>query len=218
MSSISKKNSLLAAYVTQLTTHPLRTKSITAASLCFIQEVLASHIAKTPVQRPPKTATGVAHALAYAKVDVKALKMALYGFLVSAPLGHVLIGTLQRIFAGRTGTRARVAQILCSNLLVAPIQSTVYLASMAIVNGAKSVDDVVRTVKSGFMSVMRMTWTISPLSIIFAQTFIPQELWVPFFNLIGFVLGTYFTVRVKKARLEAEKAKKAKDEKESKDV
>ena len=32
----------------------------------------------------------------------------------------------------------------------------VYLSSMAIINGAKSVDDVVRTLKTGFMSVMRV--------------------------------------------------------------
>ena len=47
--------------------------------------------------------------------------MALYGFLVSAPLGHVLVGLLQKAFAGRTGKRARVGQILASNLLVTPV-------------------------------------------------------------------------------------------------
>ncbi|KAI5123564.1 hypothetical protein M0805_003383 [Coniferiporia weirii] len=217
MSLTSKQSprSLLAAYTAQLATHPLRTKAITAGTLCFIQEVLASHIAKTPVQRPPKSAPRVVHALANARVDTKALKMALYGFLVSAPLGHLLVSLLQRAFAGKTGVRARIGQILCSNLLVAPIQSTVYLTSMAVVNGAKSVDDVIRTVKSGFMSVMRMTWVTSPLAMVIAQTFIPQELWVPFFNLVGFVLGSYFTVRVKSARLQAEKAKKAKEEKDT---
>ncbi|EJD04055.1 uncharacterized protein FOMMEDRAFT_19367 [Fomitiporia mediterranea MF3/22] len=216
MSTVAKKgpNPLLAAYVAQLATHPLRTKAITAGALCFIQEVLASHVANSPVQRPPKVSPRVAHALAIAKVDVKAFKMAVYGFFVSAPLGHVLVGLLQKVFAGRTGARARVAQILASNLLVAPIQSVVYLASMAIINGAKSIDDVVRTVKSGFMSVMRMTWITSPLAMVIAQKFLPQELWVPFFNLVGFSMGTYFTIRVKKARLLAEKAKKAKEGKE----
>lgn len=33
---------------------------------------------------------------------------------------------------------------------------TVYLASMAIINGAKTKDDVMRTVKGGFMNVMRV--------------------------------------------------------------
>jgi hypothetical protein len=45
-------------------------------------------------------------------------KMALYGMFVSAPLGHVLIGILQKIFAGRTSLKAKILQILVSNLIV----------------------------------------------------------------------------------------------------
>jgi hypothetical protein len=44
--------------------------------------------------------------------------MALYGMFVSAPLGHVLIGILQKIFAGRTSLKAKILQILVSNLIV----------------------------------------------------------------------------------------------------
>ena len=45
-------------------------------------------------------------------------KMALYGAFVSAPLGHVLISTLQWIFRGRTSLKAKILQILASNLIV----------------------------------------------------------------------------------------------------
>lgn len=50
--------------------------------------------------------------------------MAIYGFLVSAPLSHILIGVLQKAFAGQTSTRAKISQILASNLLIAPIQTS----------------------------------------------------------------------------------------------
>lgn len=76
-----------------------------------------------PVKRPAKDAFWLLHALAAIHIDGKALKMALYGFLVSAPIGHVLIGTLQKAFAGKIGTGAKIAQILASNLFVAPIQT-----------------------------------------------------------------------------------------------
>jgi peroxisomal membrane protein 2 len=76
------------------------------------------------VKRPPKDAPSVVHILARGHVDLQAVKMALYGFLVSAPLGHFLVGALQKAFAGRTGLAARIAQILASNLLIAPIQTT----------------------------------------------------------------------------------------------
>lgn len=49
--------------------------------------------------------------------------MGLYGLLVSAPLSHVLIGSLQRLFAGQTGAKAKILQILATNLVVSPIQT-----------------------------------------------------------------------------------------------
>jgi len=55
---------------------------------------------------------------------MKAVKMAIYGFLISAPLGHFLVGTLQKAFAGKKGTGAKIGQILASNLLIAPIQAS----------------------------------------------------------------------------------------------
>ena len=45
-------------------------------------------------------------------------KMAIYGALISAPLGHVLISMLQKLFQGRTSVKAKILQILVSNLIV----------------------------------------------------------------------------------------------------
>jgi len=44
--------------------------------------------------------------------------MAIYGALISAPLGHVLISALQKVFQGRKSLKAKVLQILASNLIV----------------------------------------------------------------------------------------------------
>lgn len=101
--------------------------------------------------------------------------MAIYGFLVSAPIGHVLTGALQKSFAGKTGTGAKIAQILANSLLISPIQtaskliyfefailyqsklhSVVFLASMAVINGAKSGGEIIKTIKAGFFSVLRV--------------------------------------------------------------
>jgi hypothetical protein len=92
-------------------------------TLCFLQEVLGSHLARVPVRQPAKDAPLYSHLLARAKVNTRAVKVALYGFLVSAPLSHVLVGELQRAFAGKTGHTARLGQILASNLIVSPIQT-----------------------------------------------------------------------------------------------
>ncbi|KAG6832289.1 hypothetical protein H0H92_003522 [Tricholoma furcatifolium] len=193
MSAATKTtNPLLAKYLQQLVAHPLRTKAITTGTLCFLQEVLGSTIAGVPVKRPAKNAPSFVHVLAALNIDAKAFKMAIYGFLVSAPLSHYLTGTLQKAFAGKTSTGAKVGQILANSLLVSPITTTVFLASMAIINGARTVDAIIKTIKAGFWSVLR--------------------LWVPFFNSVQFAVGTFFNVRVKQ-QLRIAEAKKAAEEK-----
>ncbi|KAG5340620.1 hypothetical protein C0989_001062 [Termitomyces sp. Mn162] len=202
----------LHRYLRELAANPLRTKAITTGTLCFLQEVLGSTIAGAHVKRPAKDASPLLHILAALNINLKSLKMAIYGFLVSAPMSHYLTGTLQKAFAGKTGAGARIGQIVANSLLISPITSSVYLASMAIINGAKTFDDVIKTVKAGLFAVLRVSWVVSPLTLSIAQRYIPLELWVPFFNSVQFVLGTYFNVRVKQ-QLRLAAAKKAAQEK-----
>ena len=155
-------------------------------------------------------------------------KMAAYGALISAPLGHFLISMLQRVFSGRTSLRAKILQIVVSNLVVslatliachsvadlskvAPIQNSVYLASMAVIAGARTWHQVRATVRAGFMPVMRISWITSPLALAFAQKFLPEQTWVPFFNIIAFIIGTYINTHTKKKRLQALRKKHYED-------
>lgn len=180
----------LAAYLKQLQSNPLRTKMLTSGSLSALQEFLASWIAKDRSKDGHYFTSRVP-------------KMAVYGAFISAPLGHVLINILQRLFAGRTSLKAKILQILVSNLVIAPIQNTVYLTSMAIIAGARTFHQVRATVRAGLMPVMKVSWATSPISLAFAQKFLPQETWVPFFNIIGFIIGTYINAHTKKKRLAA---------------
>jgi len=180
----------LAAYLKQLQTNPLRTKMLTSGTLSGLQELLASWIAKDRNKGGNYFTARVP-------------KMAAYGAFISAPLGHVLISILQKLFAGRTSLKAKILQILVSNLVIAPIQNSVYLVSMAIIAGAKTIHQVHATWKAGFMPVMRVSWISSPLALAFAQKFLPEHTWVPFFNIIAFVIGTYVNSVTKKKRLAA---------------
>jgi len=153
--------------------------------------------------------------------------MALYGGLISAPLGHVLITILQWLFAGRTSVRAKVMQIVVSNLVVSngtiamfyvwlvlsnaqisPIQNSIYLVAMAVIAGARTTHQVSATVRAGFLPVMKVSWITSPIALAFAQQFLPQETWVPFFNAVAFVIGTYINTITKKKRLRALRQKR----------
>ncbi|TKX24861.1 SYM1-like protein 1 [Elsinoe australis] len=188
----------LAAYLKQLQSNPLRTKMLTSASLSATQELLASWIAKDRNKNGHYFTSRVP-------------KMAAFGAFVSAPMGHILIGILQRVFAGRTSLKAKILQILFSNLIIAPIQNTIYLASMAVIAGARRWHQVSASVRTGFWPVMKLSWISSPIALAFAQQFLPQETWVPFFNIVAFVIGTYINTYAKKKRLAALRKKAAAD-------
>ncbi len=93
------------AYLKQLQRHPLRTKMLTSGALQAGQEYLASYL------------TGMKNANGGYFTD-RTIKMSIYGIFVQAPLSHVLVLKLQKLFAGRTGFKAKALQILCSNLTV----------------------------------------------------------------------------------------------------
>ena len=78
---------------------------LTSGALSGLQEFLASWIAHD------KNKSG-------GYFTSRVPKMALYGAVVSAPMAHILIRILQWFFEGRTSVRAKVMQILASNLIV----------------------------------------------------------------------------------------------------
>ena len=78
---------------------------LTSGTLSALQEVLASWLAHDKSKHGHYFSSRVP-------------KMAAYGAFVSAPLGHMLISILQWMFAGRTSLRAKILQILVSNLVV----------------------------------------------------------------------------------------------------
>jgi len=180
----------LQFYLKQLESNPLRTKMLTSGTLAGLQEFLASWIAKDRGRNGSYFSSRVP-------------KMMVYGAFVAAPLGHLLIKILQKTFAGRTSLRAKVLQIIVSNLIVSPIQNAVYLTSMAIIAGARTFHQVRATVRAGFWPVMKVSWITSPLALAFAQQFLPEQTWVPFFNIISFIIGTYINAHTKKKRLAA---------------
>lgn len=92
----------------------MRTKMLTSGTLSGLQEFLASWIAHDRSKSGHYFTSRVP-------------KMAVYGALISAPLGHVLISLLQKIFQGRKTLKAKILQILVSNLVVSGTPSTVHV-------------------------------------------------------------------------------------------
>ncbi|VVT50344.1 uncharacterized protein SAPINGB_P002716 [Magnusiomyces paraingens] len=182
------QDTLLQQYLIELQTNPIRTKAITSATLNALSEILASYVAG---EKDPKTGS---------YISARVPKMALYGFFVSAPLSHYLVNALQRAFKGKTGGAWKIAQIVASQLLVTPIQNSVFLIFMSVFAGARSLSQVYASWKQAFLTVQKSSWISSPLVMAFAQKFIPEHAWVPFFSLFAFFLVTYNNIIVKKKR------------------
>ncbi|KAG8892747.1 hypothetical protein FRB99_002467 [Tulasnella sp. 403] len=164
--------------------------------LSFFQEVIANHIAGVPF-RTEKDASFIAKLSAALKVDSRAFKMALYGFFISAPMGHYLNTAMLRIFAGRTSKKSKVARFCAQNFVVAPLQTFVFLISMAFIGGAKNRSEAMSKVHLGFGKMLGLTWVVQPAASWVAGRWVPIELWPPYYNLVYFTLGMYFKTQIK---------------------
>ncbi|CAO1637441.1 unnamed protein product [Parajaminaea phylloscopi] len=200
-------NPFLVRYLRALESNPLGTKQITAGILSALAEVLAGRLAGIPTATPKAASSpsgplsSLQAILASVGINDRALKMFVYGWAISAPMGHVLVGALQKAFAGRNSAKDKIAQIIVSQLTVTVISNVVYLSCMAIVNGARSLDKIHAVLKAGLWRMLQISWLTSPAALAFAQGYLPPPLWEPFFTLLRFFMGVYFNTMAKRKQV-----------------
>lgn len=130
-------------------------------------------------------------------------------------------GALQKAFAGRTSAKDKIAQIIVSQLTVTVISNVVYLSSMAVVNGARSLDKIQAVLQAGLWRMLQISWVTSPVAIAFSQAYLPPQLWEPFFTLLRFFMGVYFNTMAKRKQIalaKKEALKKGKSSASEKDA
>lgn len=77
---------------------------------------------------------------------------------------------------------AKILQILAANLVVLPVVLAGYIGASAVVNGAKTIGQVINAVKANFRKAYRVSFFTNPMSVIFAQRFIAPQFWTSFFG------------------------------------
>ncbi|EGG05791.1 uncharacterized protein MELLADRAFT_72064 [Melampsora larici-populina 98AG31] len=212
--NLKKSNNPIDLYFHALFTRPMLTKSITAALLGYYQEILARKLAG--LNRPSKSSHPQLNYLQSLGFNIDALKLAGFGGLVAAPSTHILQVMLYAILAkleGRNSTVSKARQspsfvskfglLLGSILFVSPIQNTIYIISMAILNGARSVKEIKAAWKRGFPKLTQLNLLVAPISGIFAARFLRPRGTFAFFTLLQFSLALYFNQLSKKLRLKA---------------
>ncbi|KAJ3361836.1 hypothetical protein HDU91_003722 [Kappamyces sp. JEL0680] len=168
MASPAPSTDLLSKYSQSLTERPLLTKAATSGTLYALQELIASVVTGSN----PDSA--------------KAVKMTLYGFFVSGPLGHFLYNAMEKIFEKQEGPKVGILKLLFSNLVITPITNASYLFALASFAGANPAK-AVQIVQARLLGLMKF--------------------FVPFFNLVAFCFGTLINIQ---AKLEAKKKPKPK--------
>lgn len=86
---------------------------------------------------------------------------------------------------------------------IIPIQRIVHIISIALIAGARTFHQFRASVNSVFLPTMAVIWFSAPVAIAFAQKFLPEPVWPPFFSFMSFVIDTYANSMLKKNRLAA---------------
>lgn len=190
--------SLNKVYLSYLAAYPLATKSVTAGVLATLNESIATSIADSKRKQSRRQ-------LFDSKVLKNILQILMYASLFAAPVSHTYYNQLTRLFKGKTNWKYKVLQILVSLLSISPFLSAAYVSWIAVMNVETNVPNYVSAIKTSvakglrnnFWLVYRTSAITSTVAIAAAQLLIPTELWVVFFNLVFFILGTYQNTRMK---------------------
>lgn len=235
-------SALLTLYLHLLSKYPLVTKGLTAAVLASLNEQIASAVAgdvKTTQVAVPlgsrKMAVRIRHTLTW-----RVVLMAAYGFAVATPILHYGYAVLNKAFPQPLLPRTKVAQILALLATITPANALAFLTFTALVNmpagtgvlllaaryreqGAAGVVAELRrlaaavatNLHNNLATVLRTLWVVLPLAMALAQRLLDPRVWVVFFNVVFFVLGTVQNLLVKmRLRLarEASEQEKVKQE------
>ncbi|CAI5758406.1 unnamed protein product [Candida verbasci] len=201
MTSLAKLN---AQYVQYIIKYPLLTKSITTGIFCGLNETISS-ILTGEYKESKILGINIKHV-----ISKKLVKMIIYGSLIATPISHYLYYIINnKIFIAPLTSKQKVLQILTSLSTVTPILSACFVSWISLINNytpgkedlsteLKRIKNVVSTgLKKGYFSVLKTSLITSLFALIVAQRFVPPELWVVFFNLVYFIMGTYQNTKLK---------------------
>ncbi|CCG23588.1 hypothetical protein CORT_0D07550 [Candida orthopsilosis Co 90-125] len=195
---------LNAQYLAYLMQYPLLTKSITSGIFSGLNETVSS-IITNEYKETKVLGIKVKHVF-----SEKLLKMIIYGALIATPISHNMYAVINKIYKPPLTKRQKILQLLTSLSTVTPTISACFVSWISIINNYKrtSCNPVIELkkilfivkagLKKGYLPVLKSSLSTSFFALLVAQNFIRPELWVVFFNLVYFVLGTYQNTKLKK--------------------
>lgn len=209
--------SLNQQYLLYLAKYPLLTKLATLGVLAALNEMIALGVSGD-VKKTEFDFLGAKLKIRHV-LSPRILQMVFYGACVATPISHNLYGVLNKFFKGKLSPRMKLVQLITSLCTVTPCLSAAYVAWLSFLNGYKSqgagfgeIKRLVKVVAMGlrknFPGVYKTSLGTTLVAMTVAQNFLPPELWVVFFSVVYFVVGTIQNTRIKiRTKKEKERAK-----------
>lgn len=208
---------LNAQYIAYIIKYPLLTKSVTAGVFSGLNETVSSVLTNEFKE------TNIAGIKIKHVFSEKLLTMIIYGSCIATPISHFMYQIINtKLFKGPLSSKGKILQILTSLFTVTPTLSACFVSWIALINNYKFPKDqfniaaelkriiaiIKGGLKKGYLPVLKSSLVVSSCALVVAQKFVPPELWVVFFNLVYFFLGTYQNTKLKRLQKQQRLLKK----------
>ncbi|KAL6607127.1 hypothetical protein LY90DRAFT_670867 [Neocallimastix californiae] len=125
-------------------------------------------------------------------------RVGIYQLFIQCPINHLLRVIASKLFSCGEKKYSPILRFLFVTCVISPIQISMNILCLALSN-KKTPSEIKKSFSNNFSHILKLSLIYVPFSTqYFARTFLPRHLWVPFFNLSSFILGTYIKVIMKK--------------------
>lgn len=163
-------------YLHSLNKQPLKTKSITAALLAALADLVAQRL----------SATSSRQGLNWRRV----IALALYGGIWGGPSNHYWQGMLDRIFPSKKDPLRPVKKVLLDQLTYGPLNNVLFMLFISKVVEGRSNAVTMRKLRSSYWEIQKRGWRLWPMAQFINQSFVPLNLRVLWTNAVALLWST----------------------------
>eukprot|EP00833_Pecoramyces_ruminatium_P009535 jgi/Orpsp1_1/1183567/evm.model.c7180000085746.1 len=125
-------------------------------------------------------------------------RVGVYQLFIQCPINHLLRVIASKLFSCGEKKYSPILRFLFVTCVISPIQISINILCLALSN-KKTPSEIKKCFTNNFSHILKLSLIYVPFSTQYlARTFLPRHLWVPFFNLSSFTLGTYIKLIMKK--------------------
>lgn len=170
-------------YLYRLEKEPLKTKSITAAIIAALADIIAQRLSSKRDRLHWR----------------RTIAIAIYGLIWGGPSNHFWQYILEHIFSNKDDPLRAMKKVALDQLTYGPLNNIMFMTYISKVIEGRSWLATQRKVFSEYPSVQSRGWRLWPAAQFLNQSFVPIELRVLFINCVSLIWSTFLIVRANTA-------------------